>query len=180
MAKRNVAPGTAVFEHDIADVTGMAFPLVPIGKEDGVLCIFRQRWRFGLFFDFNPRRDFSIPDMQRDLGTLYRRLKYRDLYAIADQTVFSRLVMAHSGRGAPLGGRRDRGSGRRHDLWFRWQIGSTRFFLLSAVDLEMLVFVLVLARVVDRKSRNFKQLCANIHYLGRNGMDEIRMVGFPS
>ena len=54
------------------------------------------------------------------------------------------------------------------------------FFLLSAVDLEMLVFVLVLARVVDRKSRNFKQLCANIHYLGRNGMDEIRMVGFPA
>jgi hypothetical protein len=33
--------------------------------------------------------------MQRNLGTLYRRLKYRDLYAIVDQTVFSRLVMAH-------------------------------------------------------------------------------------
>lgn len=33
--------------------------------------------------------------MQRDLGMLYRRLKYRDLYdAIADETVFSRLVAA--------------------------------------------------------------------------------------
>lgn len=95
MAKRDVTPGTAIFEKDIADVTGMGFPLVPIGKEDRVVCIFREGWRFGLFFDFNPRDDFSVPDMQRDLGTLYRRLKYRDLYdAIADQTVFSRLVAA--------------------------------------------------------------------------------------
>lgn len=95
MAKRGVMPGTAIFENDIADVTGMGFPLVPIGKEDRVVCIFREGWRFGLFFDFNPRDDFSVPDMQRDLGTLYRRLKYRDLYdAIADQTVFSRLTAA--------------------------------------------------------------------------------------
>jgi hypothetical protein len=95
MAKRDVMPGTALFENDIVDVTGMGFPLVPIGKHDRVVCIFREGWRFGLFFDFNPRHDFSVPDMQRDLGTLYRRLKYRDLYdAIADQAVFSRLVAA--------------------------------------------------------------------------------------
>jgi hypothetical protein len=95
MTKRGVMPGTAIFENDIADVIGMGFPLVPIGKEDRIVCIFRQGWRFGLFLDFNPRDDFSVPDMQRDLGTLYRRLKYGDLYdAIADQTVFSRLVAA--------------------------------------------------------------------------------------
>ncbi len=95
MTKRSMVTGTVVFENDIADVTGMAFPLVPIGKEDRVVCIFREGWRFGLFFDFNPRGDFSVPDMQRDLGTLHRRLKYRDLYdAIADQSVFSRLVAA--------------------------------------------------------------------------------------
>lgn len=95
MAKRNMLPGTVVFEHDIADVTGMYFPLVPIGKEDRVVCIFREGWRFGLFFDFNPHGDLSIPDLQRDLGTLHRRLKYRDLYdVIADRAVFSRLVAA--------------------------------------------------------------------------------------
>ncbi|WP_247541537.1 hypothetical protein [Bradyrhizobium sp. 168] len=95
MAKRNMAAGTVVFENDIGDVTGMGFPLVAIGKRDRVVCVFREGWRFALFFDFNPGGDFSVSDMQRDLGTLYRRLKYRDLYdAIADQAVFSHLIAA--------------------------------------------------------------------------------------
>ena len=84
-----------IFENDIADVTGMFFPLGEIGKEDRVVCVFREGWRFALFFDFNPKGDLSIPNMQRDLSTLHRRLAYRDLYdAIADQTAFSRLVAA--------------------------------------------------------------------------------------
>jgi hypothetical protein len=95
MAKRNMVAGTVLFEHDIADVIGMYFPLVAIGKEDRIVCIFREGWRFGLYFDFNPDGKLSVPNMQRDLGTLYRRLKYRDLYdVIADQTVFSQLVAA--------------------------------------------------------------------------------------
>lgn len=95
MTKRNMAAGSVIFENDIGDVTGMGFPLVTIGKEDRVVSIFREGWRFGLFFDFNPGGDFSVPDMQRDLGTLYRRQKYRDFYdAIADQTVFLRLIAA--------------------------------------------------------------------------------------
>lgn len=93
MAKRSMPAGMVIFENDIADVTGMSFPLVEISKNDRVVCIFREGWRFALFFDFNPDGDLSIPDMQRDLGTLYRRLKYRGLYdAIADQTIFSWLV----------------------------------------------------------------------------------------
>ncbi|MDA9407016.1 hypothetical protein XH80_09895 [Bradyrhizobium sp. CCBAU 45384] len=95
MTKRDMVAGAVVFEQDIADVIGMGFPLVPIGKEDRVVCMFREGWRFGLFFDFNPDADFSVEEMQRDLGTLHRRLKYRDLYdAIADQAVFSRLIAA--------------------------------------------------------------------------------------
>lgn len=95
MAKREVTAGKPLFESDIADVTGMAFPFVPIAKDDGVVCLFREGWRFGLFFDFNPKKDFSVPDMQRDLGTLYRRLKYRDLYdALEDPVVYPRLVAA--------------------------------------------------------------------------------------
>ena len=93
--KRDMVAGSVVFESDIADITGMSFPLVQIGKEDRVVCIFREGWRFGLFFDFNPAGDLSIPDMQRDLGTLHRRMKYRDLYdAIADEAIFTRLVAA--------------------------------------------------------------------------------------
>jgi hypothetical protein len=95
LVKRPIAAGTVIFENDIADITAMSFPLVDIGKEDRVVCIFREGWRFGLFFDFNPDGDLSIENMERDLGTLHRRLKYRDLYdAIADQNVFGRLVAA--------------------------------------------------------------------------------------
>lgn len=95
LTKRPIEPGMVVFEHDIADVTAMSFPLVEIGKQDRVLCIFREGWRFALFFDFNSNGDLSIESMERDLGTLHRRLKYRDLYdAIADQDVFGRLIEA--------------------------------------------------------------------------------------
>lgn len=92
MVKRSMAAGTVVFENDIADVTAMAFPLVEITAQDRVVCIFREGWRFALFFDFNPDGDLSTEDMEKDLGTLYRRLKYRDLYdAISDEAVFQRL-----------------------------------------------------------------------------------------
>jgi hypothetical protein len=95
MPKRDMAAGTVLFQNDIADVTGMSFPRVDIGEKDRIVCIFREGWRFGLFFDFNPDGKLCIPDMQRDLGTLYRRLAHRDLYdAIADRAVFSRLLIA--------------------------------------------------------------------------------------
>jgi hypothetical protein len=90
-----MAAGTVIFENDIADVTAMSFPLVELSEKDRVVCIFREGWRFALFFDFNPEGKLSIEDMERDLSTLYRRLKYRDLYdAVADKNVFDRLITA--------------------------------------------------------------------------------------
>ncbi|WP_221989571.1 hypothetical protein [Rhizobium laguerreae] len=95
LAKRSMVAGTVLFENDIADLTAMSFPLVEIGPHDRVVCIFREGWRFALFFDFNPKGELAIADMERDLGTLHRRLKYRDLYdAIADENVFGRLIDA--------------------------------------------------------------------------------------
>lgn len=92
-AKRSIAAGNFIFENDIADVIAMSFPFVEIGKKDRVIYIFREGWRFALFFDFNPKGDLLLENMERDLGTLYRRLKYRDLYdAIADEQLFARLV----------------------------------------------------------------------------------------
>ncbi len=95
VVKRSMQAGAVVFERDIADVTGMSFPLVQIGEADRVVCLFREGWRFALFFDFNPERKLSLAAMERDLGTLHRRLRYREVYdAIASATVFSRLVQA--------------------------------------------------------------------------------------
>lgn len=80
LAKRAVQRGMAIFVNDIVDVNAMAFPLVRIGKDDKVICLFREGWRFALYFDFNPDNGLSVDEFQRALGSLYRNLKYRHVY----------------------------------------------------------------------------------------------------
>lgn len=95
LTKRSIAAGTVVFEHDIVDVGKMAFPLVDIGAEDKVICLFRQDWRFALYFNFNPDKNFDQDEFQRTLGSLYRSLKYRHIYdAIGQKDIFDKLVAA--------------------------------------------------------------------------------------
>lgn len=93
MAKRDFEAGSPVLESDIVDIAEMAFPCVRFEKEDKVVVLFRQDWRFGLFFDFNSRRDFSKTDMNRSLGALLRNLKYRHIFdTIDNQDVLARLT----------------------------------------------------------------------------------------
>lgn len=90
-----IPAGAVLFEHDVADVTGLWFPLVEVGPKDRILCLFREGWRFALFFDVDRHRgeDLSVEDARRTLGALYRRMKYADLYAaVADQPTFDGLV----------------------------------------------------------------------------------------
>ncbi|MGE3778986.1 MAG: hypothetical protein AB7F89_17505 [Pirellulaceae bacterium] len=95
MLKQSAATGQVIFEDDIVDVIGMGFPAIVIEKNDKVVCIFRQDWRFGLFFDFNTSNDFNHSNFQRTLGSLYRSLKYRHIYdALGQADVFERLVAA--------------------------------------------------------------------------------------
>lgn len=93
--KRAIAAGTVVFEHDIADITGMMFPCVTFGEKDKVLCIFREGWRFGFAFDMNPEGKLNIEDFFTTLGTLHRELRYRHIYqAMSDEAMFQRLIDA--------------------------------------------------------------------------------------
>lgn len=95
MMKRDMAAGSVVFEGDIGDITGMDFPLIEFAPDDRVLCIFRQDWRFGMYFDFNPNGNFDRPLMAKCLGMLLRNLRYRHLYdALSDQAAFTQLVAA--------------------------------------------------------------------------------------
>lgn len=88
-----MAAGTVLFENDIADVTGLWFPLVEVGPKDRILCIIREGWRFALYFDFNPEEDLVVEEAKRALGTLFRRMRYADLYAsLAHDPTFSGLV----------------------------------------------------------------------------------------
>lgn len=93
--KRSIKAGTVIFERDIADITGMSFPCVDIGKEDQLVCLFRQDWRFALAFDTNPDGELDLKGFERTLGSLYRQMKYRHLYdGLGDSTVFNRLIKA--------------------------------------------------------------------------------------
>lgn len=93
--KRAVAAGTVIFEHDIADVTGMSFPCVIFGTADKVLCLFREDWRFGFAFDMNPEGKLDVDGFTATLGTLYRELRYKHLYdALSEPAVFDRLLSA--------------------------------------------------------------------------------------
>ncbi len=91
--KRAIAAGTVVFEHDIADVTGMSFPCVAFGAADKVLCLFREDWRFGFAFDMNPEGKFDLEEFITTLGTIYRELRYKHLYdALNEPVVLDRLL----------------------------------------------------------------------------------------
>lgn len=92
IAKRPIAAWSPVYSEDLADVTHMAFPDVVINKEDQVICLFRVDWRFAMLCDFNPDKDLSVEEMNRELGKLYRILRYRHLYdVIENDDIFSQL-----------------------------------------------------------------------------------------
>jgi hypothetical protein len=94
MLKRPVTAGTAIFENDIADITGMTFPCVSFGDADKVLCIFRQDWGFGFAFDMNPDCKLDLKGFTKTLGNLYRQLRYKHLYeALSEQNLFDRLLI---------------------------------------------------------------------------------------
>jgi len=84
---RSVEGGTVIFERDISDVVGMWFPGVEITSEDRILCLFRTKWSFALFFDLNRDHPLDISAARRDLGTLHRRLYYRHLYEMVESQV---------------------------------------------------------------------------------------------
>lgn len=95
LVRRAIAARSVVFESDIADVIGMRFPCIRFDESDKVLSLFREGWRFGLVFDFNPEGKFDGDWFSSALGTLYRTLRYRRLYdAVTDPTIFEPLLVA--------------------------------------------------------------------------------------
>ena len=91
--KRDIVPGSAVFESDIADVTGITFPAISILPSDRMVYLFRENWRFGLFFDLRTDTDLSVDDVASKLGYLYRVMRYSHLYEMLEnETTFGSLI----------------------------------------------------------------------------------------
>jgi hypothetical protein len=95
MAKRAVSAGEPILERDIIDIVAVDFPDVEINSSDKIIYVFREAWRFGLGFDFNPEKEFDRDTFARGLGTLFRKLKYRHLYELLENpTQFTQLTAA--------------------------------------------------------------------------------------
>lgn len=92
-----IKAGTLLFENDTVDITGIWFPRVDIGPADRILCIIREGWRFGLFFDLDRSegQELSIEDAKRSIGRMVRKMRYADLYAaLAHEPTFDSIVAA--------------------------------------------------------------------------------------
>ena len=166
IVKRSMAAGTVIFENDIADIRAMSFPLVEIAKQDRVLCIFREGWRFAIFFDFNPDGDLSTEDMEKDLGTLYRKLKYRDLYdAISDEAVFGGLVSAGWFPFVEIIGQEFRQLARSCEAGF--ELGDLEAKLLESFDAE-------------RVENMFTRWMAKPHFAGKERLLRSALTNFAS
>ena len=72
--------GQVIFASDIADVSGMSFPAVALEPTDKVVVIFREQWRYALFFDLEGKLDVSA--MVRSLGQLLRAMRFANVYAV--------------------------------------------------------------------------------------------------
>jgi hypothetical protein len=95
MVKRPIGGGQPVFAADIADVVDVKFPAVDFESGDGIVYLFRQCWRFGLYYDLRLDGSLEVAKMGRAIGALYRNLAYRHLYdAVGDATSMVALIAA--------------------------------------------------------------------------------------
>jgi hypothetical protein len=85
---RDINRGDPVYVDDIADILRVRFLGVEIPKDAGVLFLFSEGWRKGLFYDFKPlsseeahERDY---DLEILLGQYYAYLGFQQLFRITD------------------------------------------------------------------------------------------------
>lgn len=95
LAKRDIKAGEAIYGRDIGDIRRVRYPDITFLPADKAFICFKVGWKFGMFFDLAGNRELDVDRMERDLGVLYRRLRYQALYeALADQATGDRMTKA--------------------------------------------------------------------------------------
>lgn len=93
-AKEDIKAFTAVFDHQVLDINGVAFKdaifNLDVVDGDKFLWLFRNNWSFGLYFDFSKKLKSS--ELSKELGTYYRTLHYYSLYSRIDDESFKTLL----------------------------------------------------------------------------------------
>jgi hypothetical protein len=93
LTKRSVQAGEAVYGGDIGDIRRMKYHALKLSPSDKVVSCFKVGWKFGMFFDLGGELDSDR--MERDLATLYKRLRYQGMYeALSDEATVERMTKA--------------------------------------------------------------------------------------
>ncbi|MFA6535802.1 MAG: hypothetical protein WCT25_00030 [Candidatus Paceibacterota bacterium] len=93
LTKRTVQAGEAVYGGDIGDIRRMKYHALTPDPSDKIVACFKIGWKFGMFFDLSGELDTDR--MERDLATLYKRLRYQAMYeALADEATVERMTKA--------------------------------------------------------------------------------------
>jgi len=93
LTKRSVQAGEAVYEGDIGDIRRLKYHALTLNPSDKVIICFKIGWKFGMFFDLGGGLD--VDRMERDMATLYKRLRYQAIYeALADEATVERMTKA--------------------------------------------------------------------------------------
>ena len=92
---RTIHSGECVSRNDIFDMLGVSFPAVRINKEDKIVFLQREGWRFSLFYDFNPSGNLDTANMERTIGRQLRTLKHFELYeTLGSEQQLNKVFMA--------------------------------------------------------------------------------------
>jgi hypothetical protein len=87
-AKCTVTAGQAVIADDIADIETYEFVGVDIPPDSGIIVLFSEGWRKGLYYDFAPLHGEIATPRDYDLGRLlaqhYAYLGFQHLFKITD------------------------------------------------------------------------------------------------
>lgn len=78
---RSVKQGEPVFKTDISQMVTLTFPEIQIQPKDQLIFIFREDWRFGLYFDFTQNLDLEVTS--RGLADL----KYKLLFQLSQSAI---------------------------------------------------------------------------------------------
>lgn len=92
-AKNNVKKGQMTYLRDIADVRRFKFNDVDVKSSDKVICLFKNGWKFGLYFDLDRQKPLDLDGLALALGSMYKELLFHHFFALIGSGVTLQKMM---------------------------------------------------------------------------------------
>src|SRR5205807_4325674 len=85
---RDIEAGQPVFSNDIADIRKLTFHEITVPVDAGIVFLFSQGWRKGLYYDLRPLMPPEFPAREYDLeklcGQFFAYVKFQHLFKVTD------------------------------------------------------------------------------------------------